>query len=203
MANEDANHAKTEDLVSYIVDRLSGRIGRTMVLKLLYLTDLEARRYLGHPITHLEYRLYFYGPFDAEIYRALELLRDSGEIAEELVHYPAASAYRYSTLRPGRTHNLSRTEEALVAHVLNTYAPQTLDDVLDTVYDTEPMRRAQEAGLNSRIPMECVDNEMRISLGGIDLERALAAEDYASRRRSVPWIELRRELLDRSRRAGS
>lgn len=199
----DQTGRRTDDLVSYIVDRMSGRVGRTMVVKLLYLIDLEAHRYLGRSVTGVTYRLWHYGPFDPDIYRSLERLRDAGEIAEETIQYPSAAGYRYTTRNPGRTHDLTPAEEAVVTFVLGTYAPRDLEEVLDVVYNTEPMKRVEGEPLQSRIPLECVDDDMRIRLGGISLERALAAEESIREGRTVPWASLRLELLDRGRRAGS
>jgi uncharacterized phage-associated protein len=193
----------TEELVSYFVDRLSGRVGRTMLMKLLYLADLESRRYLGKPISSMNYQLHHYGPFDQELYRALNTLRDAGEITEEPIEFPAGVGYRYASLRQGRTHNFSRAEEAILGYVFKTYAEYDLQSVLDVVYSSKPMKRLEGVEGDTRLPMECVDNEMQIALGGIDLERALAAEENRKQGKSVPWQVLRSELLDRGRRTGS
>lgn len=188
---------RTEELVTYFVDRLSGRLGRTMLIKLIYLTDLEARRYLGRPMSGLTYRLWQQGPFDPALYKTLDRLRDSGEITEEMVPFSVGTGYRYRSARPGRTHELNPAEEALLTYVLGTYATKDLQQVLDVVYDSEPMRRIDGAELKTRVPVECVDNEMRLRLGGIDLESALAGEEDARRGNTIPWSTLRSELLDR------
>jgi len=203
MTQDPTTRQHTADLVGYVINRLSGKIGRTMILKLVYLIDLESRRYVGKPVSCLEYRLWNHGPFDAEIYRAIETLREAGDVAEETIHYPSASGYRYSTTNPARVHGLTRAEEAIVSYVLCTYASHDLQEVLDVVYNTKPMKAVEGSALNSRIPVESVDNEMRMKLGGVDLERALAAEENVQQGRSVPWSSLRRELLDRTRRTGS
>jgi Protein of unknown function (DUF4065) len=193
----------TEELVSYFVDRLSGRVGRTMLMKLLYLADLESRRYLGRPISAMNYQLHHYGPFDQELYRALAALRDAGEISEEPIEFPAGVGYRYASRRPGRTHSFSRVDEAILGYVFKTYAEYDLQGVLDVVYSSKPMKKLEGAEGDSRVPMECVDNEMRVALGGISLERALAAEENRPRGRSISWQVLRSELLDPGRRTGS
>lgn len=192
-----------DELVSYFVERLSGRLGRTMVLKLLYLSDLEARRYLGRPISSLTYVLHNHGPFDAEIYRALDRLASAGEIEEEAVAYPSATGYRYHCRAPGRIRHFSPADEAILSFVLRSYIGKSLESVLEVVYNTRPMKEVEGAPIGTPIPLQSVNDEMRLALGGIDLESALAAEDNVREGKTVPWATLRRELLDRGRRTGS
>jgi len=191
-----------EDLVSYFIERLSGRIGRTMVLKLVYIADLESRRYRGRPISDLKYVLHQHGPFDPRIYRALDGLKERGEVREEQVFYPSGLGYRYHSVHPGRTHAFTNAEESILSFVLRSYTDKRLADILDVVYDTKPMKSAGGQPHGTPLPMHVVDGEMRLALSGIDLESALAGEEDVRQGRTVSWQNLKSELSDRIRRRG-
>ncbi len=198
-AVEDRGEERTRDVLCYFIGRRSGLIGRTRLAKLAYLADLEARRYLGRPLTSLVYRLDYHGPFDAGIYAHLDVLRERGEIREEVLQTSEGRPYfRYTTGNPLRAHRFTPAEEAILAHVVGLYADTRLQDLLDdVVYETAPFLRVQGQPNGTVVPMELVDNEARDRLGGIDLDGVLRGEEEARLGKTVPWERVRRELLDR------
>lgn len=194
---------RAPDLVRYFVERLSGRVGRTRLAKLLYLADLEARRYLGQPLTRFVYRKLDYGPFDPQFYQVLDFLKERGEVREDVHELPEGCVYRYHAVALARPHPFGRAEEAILTHILSTFTSfegRDLEDFLDVVYETRPMRSVEGSPHGTSLPMEEVDNEARIALGGVSLEDALLAEEEARQGKTVRWEDLRSELLDRARR---
>src|SRR3990167_3197938 len=85
-ANEKLS--REEQLIAYFVTRCSGHLGRTQLVKFLYLADYEARRYLGKPLSGFQYFWHHYGPFDHAIYENLENLKTRGFVDEESILFP-------------------------------------------------------------------------------------------------------------------
>jgi hypothetical protein len=103
---------RTEVLVRYFVEWFSGEIGRTQIVKYLYLADLEARRYLGRPVSSLRWKKHNFGPFDARVLQAVEQLEKEGAIQAQQVSYPnGKQGFLYHASAPMSPHGLSRAED--------------------------------------------------------------------------------------------
>lgn len=166
-------YSKVARIIRYFVEQVPG-CGRTRLVKFLYLSDHEARRYLGRPITDLAYRWDNYGPYDPEILRQIETLTQDDYLREE--RHPADGYvwYRYHATSRMLPAIFSREEAAILDHVRRTYADLKLESLLeDVVYQTRPMLEASHRGETLR--MELVDNEQRIP--GLELERMIEAID--------------------------
>jgi hypothetical protein len=190
-------------LIRYFVEKQSGRIGRTKLAWLIYLADLEARRYVGRPITDLRYRLSLQGPSDAVLGRCLDRLIDAEEISEHEVRRARGHGIVLRVVASLRPHPFTPGEETLLTYVLNAFGEmQPPEQLFDVVLASAPIRRSAKRALGTELPMECVDNEARIDLGGVDLERLLLAEDQARRGDVISLSELERRLSasPRSRR---
>lgn len=189
---------RTREILCYFIERLSGSIGRTRLAKLVYMADLEARRYLGHPVSTLRYRVDNFGPFDAKLFKELEILKDRGEVFEERIQTSEGKPwYRYRS-RTVRSHSFTRGEEAILTYIVSQYGEKNLRDFLDDViYATTPFVRVMKKARGTPIPMEIIDNEARERLGGVDLEKVLLAEEEARAGKTTPLEAVRRELLGR------
>lgn len=162
-------------VIRYFVDRLPN-IGRTLVVKYLYLADLESRRYRGKPLTDLDYIWYDHGPFDSEIYAQLDILRQGNFIKQECVQYPNGKyGYQYAAGDNPLPDELAPDERAILDAVVEQYGAMSLQALLDdVVYQTKPMLDAKERNArDGQLRMELVDNEARIP--GLELERMHAA----------------------------
>jgi len=170
-----------------------------MLIKFIFLADLEARKYLGHPISSLQYEKNQKGPFDKAIYPALENLKQSGQVMEEVIEYPSGiRGSQYSMTAPPQPITMDRATEAILAYTLRAYSQHNLTNLLDVVYDTEPMLEVESAPHGTPIPMQLVDNQMKVAHSGVDLERVLLAEFEVAQGKTVPWEQLRGELLGHS-----
>ena len=74
-------HDFVAELLHFFVLRLP-KSSRTQLIGFLYLTDIESRKYLGEPITDLEYVWYDRGPFDSRILNRLAEAIESGILRE-------------------------------------------------------------------------------------------------------------------------
>lgn len=188
----------TPAVLRFLVSHLSGRLGRTHLLKLVYLSDLEARRYLGHPISRLQYTWHHHGPFDKAFYEYVEQLKREGSVTEETLTWPtgaSGSIYRFSgTIAPAP---FTRGEETILAYIARAYGQMRLDALLDdVVYETEPMRAARASNRQgTRLAMSRLDNQARREHGGVDLERLLESEEQVREGRGVGLEDLARDLL--------
>jgi antitoxin SocA-like protein len=193
---------RTREILLFFIERLSGSIGRSRLAKLAYMADLESRRYLGHPLTRLRYRVDHFGPFDPRILRELDALRRRARIFEERLQTPDGSRYhRYRAAKRAHRRSLTRGEEAILSYVLSLYAEKDLREFLDDVIlETAPFRRAKAKRRGTPLDMDSMNNEAKDRLGGIDLEKVLLAEEEARAGKTVPLEEARGEHLGRDRR---
>lgn len=138
--------SREEQLVALFVNACSGAIGRTRLMKLLYMADYEARRFLGRPLSSIPYVWYDHGPFDSELYQWIKRLEDDGLISSETVLYPSGIGYLYSSKGTPPGHDLNPDEVEILAYVCREYSQVALRELLDDiVYQTEPMLAAKAA----------------------------------------------------------
>jgi hypothetical protein len=179
------------ELIQFFVRHVPGA-GRTQIVKFLYLADLEARRYLGKPLTSLDYIWYDFGPFDSEILAELDQLSSRGVIQGEPVLYPDGKAgYRYLPGDSVGADALSREEAAIADYVVCTYGNTRLRPLLEeVVYQTRPMLDAKQRGaFGGRLDMGLVDNERRFP--GVELGTVLRAIEDVDSGRGRPLREVR------------
>ena len=183
---------KNEEIVKYIVERASGRVGRVRLMKYAYLADLECRRYLGRPLSTFRYKLHHYGPFDRTLYDVLESLKAAHLIAEEQYPWQGTIGYAYHNVSEPVAFSLSPAERFILDFVIEGFEQHDMDRLLeDTVYETPPVKNAKPGEV---LNMEGANNEMKQKLGGIDLERVLVAERQISEGRYTDLESVLKEL---------
>jgi hypothetical protein len=138
--------ADTADLLKYLIAESRERdlpLVKTALVKLLYLADVEAvRRGLPRP-SSVQWIYYKYGPYAFEIEDTIRHL--VGFEIDEMARI-SASGYRYQTYRMPESTQLTLTpeEKALMNSVIERWAGQSLEELLNYVYfDTEPMLVAE------------------------------------------------------------
>lgn len=129
------------DLLCQIVKRVPG-VGRTQLVKLLYLADAASRSFLGKPITDLEYIWYNHGPFDSRIYNRLSKLSQSGNIQENRVKYSSMDGYQYAIGREPDHSALDKHQAAIVEYIIREFGQLRLRALLDYTNKTAPMKKA-------------------------------------------------------------
>jgi hypothetical protein len=144
---------KLQSLISYVVSELQdmgASFGKTKLVKLVYLIDVENYRIRGEKLTGVNWVFYYYGPYITDIddtLRKLDLY-----IAEEETttatqhrvfvykgHWDAEKAFLEET---------SSLEQSLVKRVLKKWALEDLNPILSYVYfHTEPMQDAERGDI--------------------------------------------------------
>jgi antitoxin SocA-like protein len=181
-------------VLRYLLGEAPG-IGRTQLLKFAYLSDCEARKYLGHPISTFRYVRYNHGPFDLAFYTALDELKAGGLATEAPTVFPNGyEGYHVHPTSRGVEFDFSLVEAQLLRHVAQTYLTLTARDLCDdVVYQTEPMQRAR---MNQELDMDQLNNQEKKELG-FNLERLLASETSVAAGRHRPLADVVRELQAR------
>ena len=137
------------DLIAHVISELGeldASFGKTKLVKLLYLIDVEDYRRFGRSLSGLEWVYYHYGPYAFDIDGALsEMSLDVPSESIETRRGVSAIVFKPSRdLNPdlGR-HVESNHELRLVNRVINSWALTDLNALLNHVYFyTEPMRDA-------------------------------------------------------------
>ena len=120
--------------------------GKTKLVKLLYLIDVENYRRRRNILSGLEWRFYHYGPYAFEIADALESL--SLDIPQE--SFKTEQGHKAIVFRPNRNlHSMlgkrvRSSELSLVNGIINEWGDVELNPLLNHVYFyTEPMKNAK------------------------------------------------------------
>lgn len=150
--------SRNAQVLRYLLEAAPG-VGHTKLVKFAYLADLEARRYLGRPISGFHYSFAQHGPFDRAFFAARDELRTSGYITE---HPVACGPYAGPTTKP-LEYGFSLGEAAVLTYVAETYLGQTAGDLCDdVVYQTEPMQMATRG---KALKMDKVKREGSVKFG--------------------------------------
>ena len=187
--------SRNAQVLRYLLDADPG-VGRTKLAKYAYLADLEARKYLGRPISEFRYIFDRHGPFDAKaFFAATEELQQAGLATESQV---AIGAYVEHSLRPTNRaleYGFSLPEARVLDYVAKTYLSTNARELCeDVVYKTEPMQKARPG---KPLPMSQVSRTPGDRLG-FDLERMLAGEDSEEAGRVRPLRNVVDELRTRT-----
>lgn len=140
---------RLQSLVAYVVSKLvdmGASFGKTKLVKLLYLIDVENHRIRSRKLTALEWTFYHYGPYAFEIDQILKQL--DLEIPQEDVL--TASGHQATVFRPPWDADVefeeqaSTSEKLVVDHVIQEWGMEELNPILSYVYfHTEPMKDAK------------------------------------------------------------
>lgn len=138
--------AETADLLKYLITESDDRnlqLVKTALVKLLYLTDVEAIRRGLPRLSNVHWIYYKYGPYAFEIEDALSQF--VGFQIDEMERVSAAGrkyrTYRVQEETPSR---LSPEEKSLLNSVIDRWAGESLEKLLNYVYfETEPMLTAE------------------------------------------------------------
>jgi hypothetical protein len=124
--------------LEYLVHRWGPVEGRTRLMKLIYLADLEWAGQNGGPYTEAKYYRWNHGPFSREVLRALEWM-DGIEVVETVVSWDGGGTYCY------RTGNRTRLSDihldpgfvAMLDKVGERWKTRSLKELLEFVYAVE------------------------------------------------------------------
>jgi Protein of unknown function (DUF4065) len=127
--------------IEHLVDTWGPIEGRTRLLKLVYLADLEWAQKHGNPYTEAKYYRWNHGPFSRELLKAVEWM-DGIEIVESSEPWDRGETYCY---RPGKRTRLGQEKlhpdfVALLDEIGERWRNRPLRELLDHVYGGEQFR---------------------------------------------------------------
>src|SRR6266545_2089339 len=202
----DIKLSREEELVAFFVNRCGrdGNLGRTRLMKLLYLADYEARRFLGRPISGAKYIWHFFGPYDPRLSAWIHRLTDGGVLVEAPVTYPSGKSGFLYTPGPRQVpQTFKPVEIEILSYVCRQYSRVELRELLDdVVYQTEPMLRAQKKKAKERpLEMDMVNNakagELTIPLDELlERRRQLRAGECLSHAEAMTAVERKLKTAD-------
>lgn len=189
--------SKEEQMIAFFVNQLGGDFGRTALMKYMYLADYEARRFLGKPISEIEYVWHHYGPYDHNLPEIIERLGKKKMVSQEKIQWPTGQeGYRF---RPGDVpapYSFSPEELLVLQYVCEQYSKLDLQALLeDVVYATEPMKDAQDRKAKQQpINMDLI-NGIRQNELGIPFDELLRRSIDARGGATLTMEQVRAELI--------
>ena len=179
--------AELKPLIAYIVDQVGdqgGAIGRTALMKLVYLADIEHYRRYGKQATNLQWRFHHYGPYSAELDQEVQALgldidesvfsRAPGGRAVSGYHYRRVGDWR-EVARAFNSH-YDAAAKRCVDRVVQQWGLDSLPTILDYVYfETEPMQDARRGEMLDFSKVQ-PESPLRSSVAQPGLSKELASE---------------------------
>jgi uncharacterized phage-associated protein len=117
-------------------------IGKTKLIKILYLLEVEYYRSFQKRLTDLEWQFYHYGPYPIGI----EKILGSPDLEEMPKLLKDGKVYKKYSVASDRSaeRGIDSDVQRLIKRVVNEWGGLGLNDLLDFVYfETEPMRKAK------------------------------------------------------------
>lgn len=141
------NEDTVKNAVLYILERAENKevsIGKTRLIKILYLLDLENYKLKQMILTGLNWIFYKYGPYTFEIE---EFLNKIG-IEEEEIYMGGGKIFSKLKKEFGEEDiKLDIETKSIIEKLIEEWGTAELNELLDYIYfDTEPMMKAQTRG---------------------------------------------------------
>lgn len=177
MPQEKQGLSRDEQLLKFFVQSCPQVLGRTQLVKLLYLADHEARRYTGKPLSTFEWKREPQGPFTERFYDVKDQLMDHGLVAELRGVTPFGNAwYQYVDKDGPVEYDFDAAEVRILRFIVQAYGGKSREEILQDVYATKPFLEVKDEPRGTPIPMDVVDGERARELGGISLSAAIEGE---------------------------
>ncbi|MCF8567809.1 hypothetical protein LLE49_24105 [Alicyclobacillus tolerans] len=142
---------RLKDLMVYFISAFPQRLGRTKLIKSVYLLDCEWYRLYGETYSGLNYLRDYNGPFDVAFYDAKDALCAEGVITELEYLHSSGKGYEY-VISGTRVEAPSLQGLALniASDIVEELKYAGLNDFLRRAYNTEPMKVVQDKERDKR-----------------------------------------------------
>jgi len=134
---------KLKAIIYHIVKTLGRVDGRTRLMKLIYLIDMEAAKELGHPVSGARFYSYSHGPFAREVLSALAELNVFWIKEHVTTNIYGDRRYVYTPSNFPFVEPLEiddPREKEIVERVVNRWGGEDLSTLLRHVYNTKPFK---------------------------------------------------------------
>lgn len=138
-------------IILYLIERLSGVLGKTHLQKMLFLIDLLSTKKFKKPLTCLEFQKCHYGPFSGEINDYIEHLESKGFITIKELPFTNNGDKTYTryyfnnkgTIKKLLQQKLGAENTMLLDDIINSYGNVSLQEILDVVYRLETVKKSE------------------------------------------------------------
>lgn len=184
-----------EKIMYYFIKKFPHTLGRTMLIKAIYLLDCEWSRSFGTTYTDLEYKRDYNGPFDTQFYEAKNNLCQLHLIHEIPYQHPTGIGYEYVLINddPKIESEINSIALGIADEIISKLSYKSLDEFKRMAYNTEPMLdilnneqggirfygRALNMSKNKNTPSPLFDfDEIREIAKSLNQERRGSDEEY-------------------------
>ncbi|MEK3756719.1 type II toxin-antitoxin system antitoxin SocA domain-containing protein [Bacillus sp. FSL K6-6483] len=187
---------RLEGAMYYFIKHFPQTLGRTMLIKAIYLLDCEWYKSFGKTYTGLRYLRDQNGPFDTSFYEAKDSLIASSLITEEQYYYSAGYGFNFklSKLIDDNELGLDLPAISMAEEIVDKLSNKDRKTFLDYAYSTPPMqevldeenakeglllgRELDMSRLNKPLkPLFDLD-EIKVASRSLDMEDRGSDEDY-------------------------
>jgi len=137
------NINKLKDCLFFFIRQHSASIGRTKLVKLVYLADVLSYQKYGKTLTGLNYIFYDYGPWAVEFYSALESLPMVKE-NKGLTSFGDLKYHYEETGQPYTFTGLNQAEIAILEKIDQEWGGKRLREILRYVYNNLPLAASSQ-----------------------------------------------------------
>jgi len=151
--------------IIYFLIKNSNNLGKTKLMKLIYLADYEFFKLYNKKISNLDYIRWDFGPFSPDIYDCLDCMADIGIIAMQKFKsfYKLRDYFSFRTKQEFNfNENLESNEIDFFKHILSKYDAMEIDDIKKITYKTEPMIEAKNKG--DLLKFENIDKSISVKI---------------------------------------
>lgn len=133
------NIEKISQIIAYIISLMGGKAhSKTQIVKLLYLIDVVSFRRNGKPVTGINFKSYYYGPYSSDIEDALDSLSNQGYITGEKKITGEGRPYFVYTLNNLPNFNqIKQNEKNIIEECVKPLLKLSLSQLLDMAYKTK------------------------------------------------------------------
>lgn len=133
---------KLKEVLLYICSK--DKIGKTRLVKLIYLADLKYCELFGRTITSAKYIKYHYGPYSFDIERSIKYLKDMGHISISKRETKKGTLVNLIETKKGSQFTkLSRREKMVLNNIMRTWLNKPTDEIVEETKNTIPYIRAE------------------------------------------------------------
>ena len=122
-------------LLSIYKSEIGGFIGRTRLMKLLFLADYKSLKMRGKKLTNITWIKWYYGPFSRKVLDTLDIMEESGEV--EVEHVEGIGHFYSISSEKDIEGLLKKDEEEILRSIVKAYGNLPLPKLLEKVYSLE------------------------------------------------------------------
>jgi Protein of unknown function (DUF4065) len=137
---------KTKSLILYFLKQSGKSLGRTELMKYVYLFEYYYTQMFGKQYTDLKFVRYKFGPNHSAVVEATYSLQEEGLISiDEYTNYFNGTSYGHRLIQPDFTnYQLSQDAELVASFVVDLLWNKNYRGVLEVAYNTPPMKEILE-----------------------------------------------------------